>query len=149
MIAPSLSDAEATYEDIAPSREELLKRAAELGPSRMTWESIVLSPTDPILGEKMKPRVRERRARFRKIVKVALGMCVAFCVFVIGASVMSSNSAQASSSSPSPTLGKTVPAACEVPVEKLSIATNARAATGHVTAAVKLPAAKTWASKRH
>ena len=140
---PSLSDPEATYEDAAPSREELLKRAAELGPARQTWASIVLSPTDPILADKMQPRVRERRARFRRIVKVTLGACVAFCLVATGASLMSSgNIANAASA-----LHKTAPATAEVPIEKLDMPTRGKASHG-VTAAVRAPF-RGWTAKRH
>jgi hypothetical protein len=144
---PAPADPEATYED-APSRgelsrEELLMRAAELGPSRRTWESIVLSPTDPILADKMQPRVRERRARFRRIVKLTLGACVAFCLVATGASLMSSGNLANAASSPA---HKTAPAIAEVPVEKLEMPTRGKASRG-VTAAVRSPF-KAWAAKR-
>lgn len=120
-MAMSVDDA--THEDAAPSRQDLLQRAAELGPSRMTWENIVLSPTDPILGEKMKPRVAERRARFRRVVKVALGACVAFCLVATAATALSSNGKTTS------TVGakKTAPAAGIVPIEKLEITPRSKA----------------------
>ena len=126
---------DATHDDAAPSRQDLLQRAAELGPPRLTLENIMLSPTDPILGEKMQPRVAERRARFRKIVKVAVGACVAFCVVAIGATALSTSPAHASSSSHSAT--KTVPATGVVPVEKLEIVSRTKAPSHHVTAAAR------------
>jgi hypothetical protein len=119
---------DATYEDSAPSRQDLLQRAAELGPSRMTWESIVLSPTDPILSKKMQPSVVERRARFRKVVKVALGACLAFCLVATVASAFSSNDTSSSKASASTsTVGKTAPAQGVVPVEKLEITKRGKA----------------------
>jgi hypothetical protein len=129
--APAFTDPEATYED-APSREDLLKRAAELGP-RQTWQSIVLSPTDPILGQKMQPRVRERRERLRRFVKVTIGACVAFCVFVLGASVFSENgfANAATSAGPPP---KMAPAAASVSIEKLDMPLRGKA-SGSRTAA--------------
>jgi hypothetical protein len=128
-----------THEDAAPSRQDLLQRAAELGPARLTWENIVLAPTDPILGEKMQPRVAERRARFRKVVKVALGTCLAFCVVATAATALSSGPPKASASS---SVSKTHVAATRsavVPVEKLDQVTRTKAPS-HVTAAIR-PAA--------
>ena len=137
-----MDDSDATTDDAAPSRQDLLQRAAQLG-TRRTWESIVMAPTDPILGEKMQPRVAERRARFRKIVKVALGTCVAFCVVATGATALSSSSPSKSSASTS-SISKTAPAAGVVPVEKLEQATHTKAvkAASHVTAAVRPAAPK-------
>ncbi len=126
---------DATYEEAAPSRQDLLQRAAELGPARMTWENIVL-PADPILGEKMQPRVAERRARFRKIVKVALGACVAFCLVATVASAVSSTSASSSTASTSSATVKTAPASGVVPVEKLEVVMRTKAPS-KVTAAVR------------
>jgi hypothetical protein len=144
------TDAEATYEDVAaPSREDLLKRAAERSNARMTWESIVLAPTDPILGQKMQPRVRQRRARLRLVVKAALGACVAFCLFVFAGKAFSLDVAdETSSSAPR----KTAPAVGTVPVEKLDAVTRGRAgAASHLTAAARpAPSPKTtWGAKRH
>ena len=130
-----MSADDATYEDAAPSRQDLLQRAAELGPARMTWASIVL-PADPILGEKMQPRVAERRARFRKIVKVALGACVAFCLVATVASVVSSPSTTSSTASSTTTMMKTTPASGVVPVEKLEVVMRTKAPS-KVTAAVR------------
>ena len=127
-----MSADDATYEEAAPSRQDLLQRAAELGPARMTWASIVL-PADPILADKMQPRVAERRARFRKVVKVALGACVAFCLVATAASAVSSTSTQSSASS---TMVKTTPASGVVPVEKLEVVMRTKAPS-KVTAAVR------------
>lgn len=135
---------DATYEDSAPSRQDLLQRAAELGPARMTWESIVL-PADPILKKKMQPSVVERRARLRKVVKVALGGCVAFCLVALVASVVSSSdgsSSKASATTTSAVVTKTAPAMGVVPVEKLEIKQRGKA-TREATATVR------HATKKH
>jgi hypothetical protein len=144
------TDPDATFDDSAPSRQALLQRAAALGPSRMTWESIVL-PADPILGEKMQPRVRERRARFRKLVKVGLGACVAFCLFATAATALSSANPNESAASTA-SVTKTAPAIAIVPIEKLEQATRTKATShmGVVTAAARpAPAPKAWGAKRH
>ncbi len=130
-----MSADDATYEDAAPSRQDLLQRAAALGPARMTWESIVLHPADPILGAKMLPRVAERRERFRKIVKVALGACVAFCLVATVASAVSSTSSPSTASTSSSAV-KTAPANGVVPVEKLEIVMRTKAPS-KVTAAIR------------
>jgi hypothetical protein len=122
---------DATHDD-APSRQDLLQRAAARG-LRATWDSLALPPSDPILGAKMQPRVAERRARFRKIVKVALGACVAFCLVATAATALSSNTP---TSEPRRTASKTAPARGIVPVEKLEVATRTKASS-HVTAAVR------------
>lgn len=106
----ALSPDDATYDDAAPSRQDLLQRAAELGPARMTWESIVLHPSDPILGAKMQPRVAERRARFRKLVKVALGACVAFCMVATVASAVSASTTNSTAKTSASGSVKTAPA---------------------------------------
>lgn len=137
-----MSADDATYEDAAPSRQDLLQRAAALGPARMTWESIVLAPSDPILGEKMKPRVAERRARFRKIVKGAVGACAACCLVAAVASIVSSTSSSASATSTSTPAVKTGPATGVVPVEKLEVVMRTKKAPNKVTAAVRTRAPK-------
>lgn len=123
-----------TYGDVAPSREDLLLRAAELGPPRGTWGSIVLAPTDPILGAKMQPRVAERRARFRTIVKVALSACLAFCVVATTATALSSSPVRTTTTSGASK--PHVPAVSVVPVERLDQATRTKAAS-HTIAAVR------------
>jgi hypothetical protein len=111
----------------APSRQDLLQRAAAM-PPRMSFESIVFQPTDPILINKQQPRVAERRARFRKVVKVALGACVAFCLVATAATALSSSGVSSSSSSASKSATtKTAPAAAVVPVEKLELAVVTKA----------------------
>lgn len=117
--------------DSAPSTSDLLERAAALGPARMTWESIVL-PNDPILHEKSTPHVAERRARLTRIVKGALGACVAVCVLALGVSAVSSATSapdprQASASTTAPS--KTIPSKVVVPVESLSIVKHGKAAS--------------------
>ncbi len=128
---------DATHEDAAPSRADLLQRAALLGPSRMTWENIVLQPTDPILKDKMQPRVAERRARFRRVVKVALGVCAAFCVVATAATAVSSVRNPSSASS---TASKSAPALGSTPIEKLEQTNLTKAPARPVTAAVTRPA---------
>lgn len=116
--------------DSAPSTSDLLERAAALGPARLTWESIVL-PNDPILHEKRTPHVAERRARLTRLVKGALGACVAVCVLALGASALSSGSATAdakqASASPAAATAKTIPSKVIVPVETLSIVKHGKA----------------------
>jgi hypothetical protein len=124
--------------DGAPSRQDLLHRAAVLGPSRMTWENIELKSTDPILGEKMQPRVVERRARLRRVVKVALAAGVALCLVATGASALSPSKPAAAV--------KTSPAVGVVLVEKMDLAVRGKA-PGHVTATAH-PVASVPRSKR-
>lgn len=105
----------------APSASELLERAAAMGPARMTWESIVLV-ADPILSEKRQPHVAERRERLTRVVKYALGACVAVCVLALGVSALSGDSTSSSTASAAaaPTsVGKTVASKGVVPVEPL------------------------------
>ncbi|MDF2692790.1 MAG: hypothetical protein K0S65_1173 [Labilithrix sp.] len=144
IVDMQMSADDATQEDAAPSRQDLLQRAAELGPARLTWESIVLHSTDPILGEKMLPRVAERRARFRKIVKGALGACVAFCLVAIAASALSSTD---SAPAKSTVALKTAPATRIVPVEKLEVPGLTKAPS-KVTAAVRPTPAPKFAKRR-
>jgi hypothetical protein len=150
VAGPEIRVADSMTDDNAPSREDLLQRAAARGAARLTWESIVLAPTDPILGEKMLPRVAQRRARFRTFVKVALGACVAFCVVATGASAMSSGSPAQSVTATATALTKTAPATGIVPVEKLEVALRGKA-TSHAlnSLARSTPAPKTFGAKRH
>jgi hypothetical protein len=111
----------------------------------MTWENIVLQPTDPILANKMQPRVAERRARFRTMVKGALGVCVAFCLVATAATALSSNATGTSASS---SIGKAAPATAIVPVEKLDLGPSRTRATNRVTAAAR-PAPAPKFGKRH
>lgn len=110
----------------APSTNELLERAAALGPMRMTWESIVL-PADSILNEKQQPHVAERRARLTRLVKGAVGACLGLCVLALGVSALSGD-ATAVPVAAAATLGKTVASKGIVPVERLDGAKHAKAA---------------------
>ncbi len=102
----------------APSAGDLLERAAALGPVRLTWESIVL-PTDPILDEKRTPYVAERRARLTRLVKGALGACVAVCVIALGVSALSSSTSDKDAKT-SASAAKSVPSKGVVPIESIS-----------------------------
>jgi hypothetical protein len=131
VVDASLLDNDPTTEDVAPSREDLLARAVALGPPRPTLDNITFAATDPILGAKMQPRVAERRARFRKVVKVALGVCVACCLVATGATALSTNEAHARTSG----VGvKTAPASGATPVEKLEIVLHTKAPGSRVAA---------------
>jgi len=125
----ALSPDDATYDDAAPSRQDLLQRAAELDPARMTWESIVLHPSDPILGAKMQPRVAERRARFRKLVKVAVGACVAFCMVATVASAVSASTTNSTEKTAASGSVKTAPASGIVTRETLDTTPRPKASS--------------------
>lgn len=116
------------HDDYAPSRQTLLRRAAELGPT-LTWSSIPVS-ADPVLGAKMLPRVVERRARLRRVVQIALAACAACCLV---ASV-----ASAFSSTPSSAAGIAGRSVAKTEREKLEVSAHAKA-DRH---AVARPAAK-------
>jgi hypothetical protein len=109
----------------APSAEELLERAAALGPARMTWESIVL-PADPILHEKSTPHVAERRARLTRMVKIGLGACLGVCVLALGVSALSGDAA-APPVAAADAGAKTVPSKGIIPVEPLDGTRHAKA----------------------
>lgn len=116
-LAPSVDaearPANASIVDAGPSKNVLLERAA-LGPARPTWASMAL-PIDPVLGEKMHPRVAERRARFRRVVKVTLGACVALCLAsLVAVAFGGSKEAQAS-----PILDTTTTLRPVTPIEKM------------------------------
>jgi hypothetical protein len=134
--SPSIVD----HEEAAPSRQDLLQRAAALGP-RMTWASIRIDSSDPILGAKMLPRVVERRARFRRVVKVALGACVACCMVATVASAFSSTTAPDTSS---PSAARN---ASTVPVETLELGERTKA-PGHVVATIRPASAPKHAKRR-
>ncbi len=102
----------------AVSTNELLERAAAMGPARMTWESIALE-TDPVLSEKRQPHVAERRQRLTRVVKMTLGACVAVCAIALGVSALSGNSSTSAQAEPAPAAGKTVASKGVVPVEPL------------------------------
>lgn len=137
VVAPPLPQAqpvglETARGDRDPSRQELLQRAAEARPTRRTWESIILAPTDPILSVKMQPHVAQRRARLRRAVIVAAGLCSAL---FLAATAASAFSAPEKTSHPHAAQSKSAPATVVTPVEKLEIAVHGRAPR-HVTAAV-------------
>jgi hypothetical protein len=115
----------------SPSANELLERAAALGPARMTWESIVL-PSDPILHEKRTPHVMERRARLTRVVKITLAACLGVCVLALGVSAISGDSSDSHGSSATATastaVGKTVASKGIVPVEPLDGTKHGKAA---------------------
>ncbi len=110
----------------APSRQEILQRAADQSSARMTWESVVVQP-DPVLGEKMQPHVAERRARFRKLVKAALGSCVACCLLAVIVSAVSEPSGAGHAAATGAI--KTAPAVAVVPVERLEHPARSKAVT--------------------
>jgi hypothetical protein len=113
----------------SPSANELLERAAALGPARMTWESIVL-PADPILSEKQTAHVTERRARLTRVVKITLAACLGVCVLALGVSAISSDSRDSSPPAEvaSASAAKTVPSKGIIPVEPLDGTKHAKAA---------------------
>jgi len=122
---------DATCDDGAPSRLALLQRAAELGPGpRLSLDNIMLTPTDPVLAQKRQPGVIERRARFRKVVKVALGLCAGFCLFATAATAFSSSASAkttADSSNGTASVHGNVPASVVVPKEPLEVNTATKA----------------------
>jgi len=113
----------------ALSKNELLERAAAMGPARMTWESIVL-PADPVLDEKQTPHVAERRARLTRIVKVTLGACLGVCVIALAVSAISGSGDSSSSSkteAAATATSKTVASKPIVPVETMDGAKRRKA----------------------
>lgn len=64
---------------IDPSRTLLLRRAAALPPMRASFQSLTLW-ADPIVGLKRAPDVAARRARFTRVVKLTVGICLAICM---------------------------------------------------------------------
>jgi hypothetical protein len=116
----------ATLVDAGPSKDALLERAASLGPVRGTWESFLV-PNDPILGAKMQPRVAERRARLRRVVKATLGVCGALCVVSLIASAFGGgNVAEASSAHVAE--ARSTPATAVTTVEKIDEVKRVKAA---------------------
>jgi hypothetical protein len=121
---------DATSDEGAPSRLALLQRAAELGPGpRLSLDNIMLAPTDPILAQKRQPGVIERRARFRKVVKVALGLCAGFCLFATAATAFSSSASAKTTADSTNTASVhgNVPASVVVPKEPLEVNTATKA----------------------
>jgi multidrug efflux pump subunit AcrA (membrane-fusion protein) len=85
----------------------------------------------------MLPRVAERRARFRKIVGVAVGACAAFCLVAGVASAFASPKIESAPAAPkhavSAPVERSAPAASITPVEKLDVGERTKA-PGHVVA---------------
>ena len=136
-VLMSIDDANA--EDGAPSRQDLLQRAAALGPSRLTYATLTL--TDPVLGEKMQPWVAERRARFRRLVKIALGACIAFCMVATVATALPSSVPAMSVHG-----AKDAPSRGVVPVEKPDQPLRTKVVS-HITATAR--ASSSVKPKRH
>lgn len=135
-VAPVTSDVvmslDTTNDDSDVSREALLQRAAELGPGpRLSLDNIMMTPTDPILAQKIMPRVAERRARFRTVVKLALGACAGFCLIATAATALSSSKAPSTKAgSTDSTIAQsahTVPSEAEFPFQKLEVASTSKA----------------------
>ena len=118
---------EDALDDAPPvSAQELLERAARLGPSRPTLQSIVL-PNDPVLAEKMTPRAAERRARLRKVVNATVAACAALCVAALIATALSPSPAAASSGERASTATHAAPSIRVVAIEKLDETTLTKA----------------------
>lgn len=134
-----------TADDAAPSRLALLQRAAELGPGpRLSLDNILMAPTDPILAKKREPGVIERRARFRRVVKVALGLCAGFCLVATAATALSSSKP---SESKSVVAHAAVPASVVSEKTTLEVAAATKKAERVHTAAPAAPRAR-WAKRR-
>ncbi len=123
--APEVRPPNASIVDAGPSAKSLLERAAAMGPVRATWESFVL-PNDPILAAKFQPRVAERRARLRRVVKITLGACAALCFASLVASALGGGS-EAQASSPA-SVEKATPATSVTTVEKMDEVKRGKAA---------------------
>ena len=115
----------ASIVDAGPSAKSLLERAAAMGPVRATWESFVL-PNDPILAAKFQPRVAERRARFRRVVKITLGACAALCFASLVASALGGGSEAKASSAVAIERGG--PSSAVTTVEKIDDAKRSKVA---------------------
>jgi hypothetical protein len=118
----------ATSDLTGPTPESLLKRAAELGPARTSYESIVL-PNDPVLLAKGTVEVAERRARLRRVVKGTLGLCGGLCLVALVVSIVSGGpeSAANAATSASVSVANAVPAKVEIPVTKMDTTTRTKA----------------------
>jgi hypothetical protein len=129
-----------TTDDAAPSRLDLLQHAAEKGfGPRLSLDNIGMTPTDPILAKKREPGVIERRTRFRRIVKVGIGLCAGFCLFATAATALSSNK-PTSSEGTSSAMHSTAPASVVSEKASLEIAATTKAEKT-ATAAPAIPAA--------
>lgn len=105
------------------SKDDLLERAAALGPIRTSWETY--SSEDPILSEKMKEHVALRRARFQKIVKGTLGACVGICAIALVVTLVSGGEGSANAATASG--ARTAQTVVEPSIEKLEIVKRGRA----------------------
>lgn len=117
---------DATAEDHAPSRQSLLMRAAQRGPA-LSFDNIPMTSTDPVLAQKTQPRVAERRARFRTVVKLALGACAGLCLFGTAATALSSSGPMAAASKHEVASHNSAPAAAIVPKETLEFPATTKA----------------------
>lgn len=125
----TINDAMERSHTTAPTRQELLQRAAALQGMRMTWASTTHA-SDPVLASKRHPRVVERRARLRTLVAVALGICFVFCLAAMALSAAGSLSYGASNTSPTNVSTiKTTPAIAIVPIEMLELKTRTKIQT--------------------
>ena len=134
-------------EPASPSTQDLLERAARLGPPRPTLESILL-PNDPILGQKLEPRVAERRMRLTRIVKGALGACVAVCVAALVATALSGEASAAPGPRDKAAARAAAPTTRVADVEALSGGVRAKAAT-KAASAKAAKATPVRSAKRH
>lgn len=139
-MAPPEPPRVATSDLTGPTPEALLQRAAELGPVRSSWSSIVPSE-DPILRAKGTAEVAERRARLRRIVKGTLAVCGGLCLVALVVSLVSGGPESSADAATLASVSNTVPAKMEIPVTKLDGATRTKA-----TSAV--PPATTMAARR-
>lgn len=133
--------------EAGPSKQALLERAARLGPARPTLESILL-PNDPILGQKLEPRVAERRMRLTRIVKGALGACVAVCVAALVATALSGEASAAPGPRDKAAARAAAPTTRVADVEALSGGVRAKAAT-KAASAKAAKATPVRSAKRH
>jgi hypothetical protein len=143
--SPAVDLDDPTGEDGAPSRLALLQRAAALGPGpRLTLDTIMFAPTDPILAKKREPGVIERRMRFRRVVKVALGLCAGFCLFATAATAATSSKAPESTGSSNAVAHSTAPASVVSEKQTLEVTNTVKAERGTYVA----PAPRSRRAKR-
>lgn len=115
IAAPPVADAPVARPPALSSSADLALFAA--APVRLTWESFV-PHSDPVLGRKMEADVAQRRARFQRIVKVALGACVLLCVLAgIMSAVSNEGSQSAGTAGNEISAGKTFVAASIEPLD--------------------------------
>lgn len=134
---------ETTDHDHDVSREDLLLRAAELGPGpRLSLDNIMMAPTDPILAAKSLPRVAQRRARLRNVVKVAVGLLAGFALFATAATALSSSKAPAAGNVAAASTHGDAPAEAVTPKEPLELAATAKAPKADPAPVAAAPIAK-------